>query len=55
MIASPFSKCFVGAVASEWKPKQKAKPKTNQPPKNARAVLQRDGEMKSAKIRRGSI
>lgn len=53
--ASPFSKDFVGTVAQSFKPAQPRKVKLNQPPKNARAVLQEDVPMKSAKLRRGSL
>lgn len=53
--ASLFSKDFVGTVAQSLKPGQPRKVKLSQPPKNARAVLQEDVPMKSAKLRRGSI
>lgn len=53
--ASPFSKDFVGTVAQSLEPGQPRKVKLSQPPKNARAVLQEDVPMKSAKLRRGSI
>ena len=55
MNVSPFSKDFVGSIATKFKPVQLRKPKTNQPPKNARTVLQQDPPMKLAKLRRGSL
>ncbi len=55
MSVSPFSKDFTGSIAAAYKPKPARKVKLNQPPKNARAVLQQDAPMKLAKLRRGSL
>lgn len=53
-MSNPFSKDYVSQLKPL--PKQRPRPKTvNQPPKNGRAVLQVQSEMKLAKLRRGGI